>query len=270
MHTTSRLLEIMIGAARQAGAGLKEDFAHKEDLSVRDKNGAADPVTSADLRSEGVVRELLDKAFPDYGFLGEEGGLTKGRDERTWIVDPLDGTGNFLCGVPAFAVSIALARGNDVLAGVTYAPMLDELFYAEKGAGAFLNGAPIRISSRQGLEHAMLGVGLPFAGKPRLPQFLKEMERLMPKVFGVRRWGAGTIDLAYVACGRYDAYWEQSVAAWDIAAGVVLVQEAGGVACDTLGRPLALANGTVLGCTPQLRPALLEALSPIDDGKPKA
>lgn len=257
-------MEVMISAARRAGAGLKEDFARTDTLSVRDKNGAADPVTSADLRSEATVREMLGAAFPDYGFLGEESGLTQGKDERHWIVDPLDGTGNFLCGVPAFAVSIALARGDDVLAGVTYAPILDELFAAEQGCGAFLNGSPIKVSARQDLAHAMLGVGLPFAGKPRLPQFLKEMERLMPKVFGVRRWGAGTIDLAYVACGRYDAYWEQSVAAWDIAAGVVLVKEAGGVVSDTVGAPLKLAGGTMLGCTPQLHQALLGALAPID------
>jgi len=265
MNNASRLMQVMVDAAREAGAGLKADFARIDTLNVREKNGAADPVSSADLHSEAMIRKLLTAAFPDYGFLGEEGGLTKGKSDRTWIVDPLDGTGNFLCGVPAFAVSIALARGNEVLAGVTYAPILDEIFCAEKGAGAFLNGTRINVSSRQGLSHALLGVGLPFAGKPRLPQFLKEMERLMPKVFGVRRWGAGTVDLAYVACGRYDAYWEQSVAPWDIAAGVVLVEEAGGVACDTLGRPLDLMGGTMLGCTPQIKDDLLRELSPIDD-----
>lgn len=270
MSVPSHLLEVMIDVARTAGTGLREDFAHKESLDVREKNGAADPVSTADLRSESTVRRMLGEAFPDYGFLGEESGLTAGTSTLTWIVDPLDGTGNFLCGVPAFAVSIALARGDEVLAGVTYAPVLDELFSAERGAGAFLNGRRLHVSDRADLAHAMLGVGLPFAGKPRLLQFLKEMERLMPKVFGVRRWGAGTIDLAYVAAGRYDAYWEQSVAAWDIAAGALMVEEAGGVACDTLGRPLKLAGGTMLGCTPQIREALLRELAPIDGGGEKA
>ncbi len=264
MNNVSSQMQAMVEAAREAGAGLQEDFASLGTLQVSEKNGTADPVSSADFRSEATVRRCLSAAFADYGFLGEESGLTRGNSDCTWIVDPLDGTGNFMCGVPAFAVSIALVRGNDVLAGVTYAPMLGEFFRAEKGKGAFLNDVPIRVSSRQGLDRAMLGVGLPFAGKPRLPQFLKEMERLMPKVFGVRRWGSGTIDLAYVACGRYDAYWEQSVAPWDIAAGVVLVEEAGGVVCDTVGRPLDLMNGTMLGCTPQVKKDLLRELTPID------
>jgi myo-inositol-1(or 4)-monophosphatase len=161
-------------------------------------------------------------------------------------------------------VNIALARDGEVIAGVTYVPMLDELFRAEVGQGAYLNDKPIKVSNRQGLEQAVLGVGIPFMGKPRQEQFHAEMRRLTDRVSGVRRLGAGAVDMAYVACGRLDAYWEQSVSAWDMAAGAVIVREAGGVVTDTLGRPLDLMNGTVLAVTPQLSTELLHELRPVD------
>jgi myo-inositol-1(or 4)-monophosphatase len=181
-----------------------------------------------------------------------------------WIVDPLDGTANFLCGIPLFAVNIALARDGDVIAGVTHLPLLGETFWAERGGGAWLNGRQIKVSERQGLIQAVLGVGIPFAGKPRHEQFLAEMERLTDRVAGIRRLGAGAIDMAWVACGRYDAYWEQSVSAWDMAAGVVIVREAGGLVTGTQGEPLDLMAGTVLACTPQIQNEVLAALTPVD------
>lgn len=252
----------MIAAAHAAGAGLKRDFAALSDLHIQHK-GPADLFSEADVRAEDIVRAMLSDARPDYGFLGEEGGLRVGSDPaHVWIVDPLDGTANFLIGLPIFAVNIALARDGEVIAGVTHVPMLDETFYAETGGGAWLNGRPIRVSDRQDLIEAVLGVGIPFAGKPHQQQFLTEMARLTPNVSGIRRLGAGAIDMVYVACGRFDAYWEQSVSAWDMAAGVVIVREAGGVVTGTRGQPLDLEGGTVLATTPQLQGALLAALAP--------
>lgn len=255
----------MIAAAHAAGEGLKRDFLTIATLEIKHKQGLADPFTEADLRAEETVRGMLETAQPSFGFLGEEGGLSQGEDRsHVWIVDPLDGTANFLAGLPLFAVNIALARDGEVIAGVTHVPMLGETFWAETGQGAWLNGRPARVSSRRGMIQAMLGVGIPFAGKPRHAQFVAEMERLTPRVMGIRRLGAGAIDMAYVACGRFDAYWEQSVSAWDMAAGAVIVREAGGVVTDTLGRQLDLTGGTVLATTPQLQRELLEALAPVE------
>jgi myo-inositol-1(or 4)-monophosphatase len=267
MASPSPTIAAMIDAAQAAGDRLKLDFAEIAALEIRHKAGLADPFTEADLRAEATVRDKLAAFRPEYGFLGEEGGLTPGADlSHVWIVDPLDGTANFLSGLPIFAVNIALARDGEVIAGVTHVPMLAETFWAEEGQGAWLNGKPIRVSSRQGLIQAVLGIGIPFAGKPRHEQFYAEMERLTPRVTGIRRLGAGAVDMAYVACGRFDAYWEQSVSAWDMAAGVILVREAGGVVTDTQGGALDLAGGTVLASTPQLHGDLLDALRPVDDG----
>jgi myo-inositol-1(or 4)-monophosphatase len=255
----------MIDVATAAGEGLKQDFLKFATLEISHKLNLADPVSAADLRAEQIIRERLSAAFPDYGFLGEEGGLTSGRDSgNVFVVDPLDGTANFLCGIPLFAVNIALVRDGEVIAGVTHVPMLDETFWAEKGGGAWLNGRQIRVSDRREMIHAILGVGIPFAGKPRHRQFLVEMERLTERISGIRRLGAGAIDMVYVACGRFDAYWEQSVSPWDMAAGVIIVEEAGGVVTDTLGRKLDIHGGTVLASTPQLQAQVLAAIAPGD------
>ena len=259
----SDILGVMIEAAKVAGARLREDFADVSSLHIEHKNGPADPFTVVDVRAEETVRRILGEAFPRYGFLGEEGGVQYGEDkDHVWVVDPLDGTMNFLSGVPMFAVNIALTRRGEVVAGVTFAPMLDEMFTAETGGGAFLNDRPIRVSARQGLIQSVLAVGIPFAGKPHHDKFIAEMTRLTPKISGIRRLGAGAIDMAYVACGRFDAYWEQSVSPWDMAAGVALVREAGGSVTDTRGGPLDIHAGTVLACTPQLLPDLLAEIAP--------
>jgi len=261
----SDLLQTMIEAAQAAGDRLKDDFAALSGLDVRFKNGPGDPFSEADLRAEETVKAMLAAARPAYGFLGEEGGLAAGEDaEHTWVVDPLDGTMNFVRGVPFFAVNIALAKAGEVVAGVTYIPMMDEMFWAETGRGAFLNGDPIRVARTHRLEDAVLAIGIPFAGKPRQQQFLHEIAQLTPRVASVRRLGAGAVDTAYVACGRFDAYWEQSVSPWDMAAGAVLVREAGGVVTDTLGRDLDIMGGSCLNATPGIHAALLEVLQPID------
>lgn len=262
--TQSATIAAMIAAARSAGAGLIEDRARIASLTIQNKAGVADMFSEADLRAEDTVKAALMAFAPSYGFLGEEGGLQKGEDtEHVWIVDPLDGTTNFLTGSPLFAVNIALARAGHVIAGVTYVPVLDELFWAEEGAGAWLNDAPIRISSRATLGEAVLGVGIPFATKPDHAQFHAEMERLTDRITGIRRLGAGAIDMAWVACGRHDAYWEQAVSAWDMAAGAVIVREAGGLVTGTLGEPLDLMGGTVLASTPAIQAELLVALQRI-------
>lgn len=260
----SPLISAMIAAARKAGAGLLSDRERIAALTVHSKAGVADMFTEADLAAEATVRDMLMKQAPDFGFLGEEGGLAPGRDpDHLWIVDPLDGTTNFLTGSPLFAVNIALAFQNDVIAGVTYCPAIEELFWAETGQGAWLGDRRITISSRKTLGESVLGVGIPFATKPRHEQFYAEMKRLTDHVTGIRRLGAGAIDMAWVACGRYDAYWEQSVSPWDIAAGVVIVREAGGVVTNTIGGELDLMGGTILAATPAIQQDLLSALAPI-------
>jgi myo-inositol-1(or 4)-monophosphatase len=262
--TISPLLATMIGAAKRAGAGLVVDQTRLSTLTVRGKLGPSDMVSDADLRAEETVREALMAAQPDFAFLGEEGGLTPGSDpSHLWIVDPLDGTTNFLTGSPLFAVNIALARDGEVIAGVTHVPQLGETFHAETGRGAWLNDTRIRVSHRAAMHSAVLAVGIPHAAKPRHDQFLAEMARLTGQVAGIRRLGAGAIDMAWVACGRMDAYWEQDISAWDMAAGVVLVREAGGVVTNTLGEKLDLMGGTVLAATAALHPALIEALQPV-------
>ena len=252
----------MIAAAQAAGEGLTIDQGRIASLTIQNKAGLADMFSEADLRAEETVKAALMAHAPGYGFLGEEGGLQAGSDpSHVWIVDPLDGTTNFLTGSPLFAVNVALARDGVPIAGVTLAPALGELFWAEEGQGAWLNGKRIGISARATLGEAVLGVGIPFATKPDHAQFHAEMQRLTERVTGIRRLGAGAIDMAWVACGRHDAYWEQCVSAWDMAAGVVIVREAGGVVTDTLGGALDLMGGTVLATTPAIHAELLEALA---------
>ena len=241
----SPLLTAMTEAARAAGAGLLQDFARARELVVSSKVGP-DFVSQADLRAEETIRAMLAQFAPDYAFHGEEGGRVGGADaELTWLVDPLDGTTNFLWGAPLFGTCIALARGDEVLAGVINLPALGEMLWAETGAGAFLNGQPIRVSQKTRLEDAVIAFGIPHAGKQGHNVFRQEMGRLTRRTTGVRRTGSAAVDLAYAACGRWDAYVERVVAAWDIAAGVGIVLEAGGAASDADGNPLTLHGGSV-------------------------
>ena len=222
-------LNIMMKAARKAARGLVKDFGEVENLQVSAKS-AGDFVSRADIQAEAVLKEELLGARPTYGWLGEEGGGQDGKDPtRRWIVDPLDGTTNFLHGMPHWAISIALEHKGEIVAGVVYDPSKDEMFYAEKGFGAFVNEARIRVSARHRMNEAIFATGLPWAGRSDLPETLQDLARLLPVCSGVRRFGAASLDLAYVAAGRYDGFWERRLHAWDIAAGIVILREAGGL-----------------------------------------
>ena len=221
-------LNVMIRAARKAGRGLLKDFAEVEQLQVSSK-GPGDFVSRADRNAEQTVREMLMEARPTYGFLGEEGGATAGEDPtRRWIVDPLDGTSNYLHGLPHWAVSIALEHKGQIVAGVIHDPVKDETFWAERGEGAWLNDRRLRVSGRSRLLDCLFATGIPFAAKKTLPAMLADLARLMPECAGVRRFGSAALDLAYVAAGRYDGYWEREIQPWDMAAGLLIVTEAGG------------------------------------------
>jgi len=223
-------LNIMIKAARKAGRSLVKDFREVENLQVSRK-GAGDFVSRADIAAETILKEELTGARPTYGWLAEEGGGQDGEDPtRRWIVDPLDGTTNFLHGLPHWAISIALEHKGQIVAGVIFDAAKDELFYAEKGQGAWMNDSRrLRVSGRAHLSEAIFATGVPFAAKRTLPATLQDLARLMPECAGVRRWGAAALDLAYVAAGRYEGYWERELNIWDIAAGSLIVTEAGGL-----------------------------------------
>ena len=222
-------VNVMIKAARKAGRALLRDFGEVEQLQVSSK-GPGDFVSRADRQAEATIREMLMEARPSYGYLGEEEGAAKGEDPtRRWIVDPLDGTTNFLHGLPHWAVSIALEHKGQVVAGVVHDPVKDETFFAERGEGAWLNESRLRVSGRTRMIESIFATGIPFAAQRTLPDTLRDLARLMPECAGVRRMGAAALDLAYVAAGRYEGYWEREVKAWDVAAGLLIVTEAGGL-----------------------------------------
>ncbi|MEM9794839.1 MAG: inositol monophosphatase family protein [Pseudomonadota bacterium] len=223
-------LNVMMKASRKAGRSLLKDFKEVENLQVGAK-GPGDFVSRADRAAEDIIRAELTEARPNYGWLGEESGESAGKDPtRRWIVDPLDGTTNFLHGMPHWAISIALEHKGEVVSAVIYDPTKDELFWAEKGAGAWLDGRErLRVSGRTNMIETVYATGLPFAGSKYLPAALQDLGRLLPVCAGVRRWGAAALDLAYVAAGRYDGFWERGLHPWDIAAGILIVREAGGI-----------------------------------------
>ncbi len=223
-------LNLMIKAARRAARSLVKDFREVENLQVSSK-GPGDFVSRADREAERMIKEDLLGARPTYGWLGEETGGTPGQDPtRRWIVDPLDGTTNFLHGLPHWAISIALEHKGEIVAGVVFDPAKDEMFWAEKGAGAWLNdNRRLRVSGRRYLHEAIFATGVPFGAKQTLPAMLKDLAQLMPATAGMRRWGAAALDLSYVAAGRYEGFWERELKPWDIAAGLLLVKEAGGM-----------------------------------------
>ena len=255
-------LKAMVDAARAAGEGLLRHFSQLADLEVQTKAGPTDLVSIADEEAERTVRSLLAAARPAYAFLGEESGIGGGGDlSQCWIVDPLDGTTNFLFGGPLWGVNVALARDGEVVAGVTYLPVHDELFVAERGKGAWLGNRRIRVSTRRTLIQSVLACGIPYADKPDHPVFAREMALLSAKVAGIRRTGACSIDMAYVAAGRWDAYWERALNAWDMAPGVILVEEAGGIATSVTGAALDLDAGNVCVSNGAIHTALLDRLN---------
>ncbi len=221
-------LNVMVKAARSAARRLVRDFREVENLQVSVK-GAGDFVSRADIAAESTIRDILMGERPNYGWLGEESEEVRGKDPtRRWIVDPLDGTTNFLHGLPHWAVSIALEHKGEIVAGVIYDPAKDELFRAEKGKGAFMNDQRLRVSGRRRMIECIFATGLPFGGRPELPPTMRDLGRLLPATAGVRRFGSAALDLAYVAAGRYDGYWERGLQPWDCAAGLLIVREAGG------------------------------------------
>ena len=245
-------LNIMIKAARKAGRSLVKDFREVENLQVSIK-GAGDFVTRADREAERIIKEELRGARPTYGWLGEETGEDAGDDPtRRWIVDPLDGTTNFLHGLPHWAVSIALEHKGEIVAAVIFDAAKDELFAAEKGGGAFMNDQRLRVSGRTRLAEAVFATGIPFAGNGPLPATLQDLAQLMPATAGVRRFGAAALDLAYVAAGRFDGYWERGIKSWDVAAGILMVREAGGFVHGIREGDDPLESGRIIAANPQL------------------
>ena len=256
MSLKSPIINVMEAAARKAARGLVRDFGEVEQLQVSRK-GPADFVSAADLRAEEVLGRELSKARPNYRLNMEEKGDIGGEDEHnTWIVDPLDGTSNFLHGIPHFAISIALQRDSEIIAGAIYEPIRDELFWAEKGQGAFLNGRRLRVSSREHLATALIATGMPFKGKPKHPKYMETLDAVIPNVAGVRRFGSAALDLAWLAAGRYDGFWEFGLQPWDIAAGIVIVREAGGFVTDVDQRDTMLETGNILAANERLHDPL--------------
>lgn len=241
----SPIITVMTDAVMKAARSLKRDFGELEALQVSLK-GPGDFVSAADKKAESVLHDVLEKARPGYGFVMEEGGVITGSDTtHCWHIDPLDGTTNFLHGIPHFAISVGLERQGQIVAGVIYDPIKDELFVAEKGSGAYLNNRRIRVSARRDLSNSLIATGIPFLGKPGHATFIKELAAVSVRVAGVRRMGAAALDLAYVACGRYDAYWERGLSSWDMAAGIVILREAGGFIADADGGENPMKAGTI-------------------------
>ncbi|GEP10090.1 inositol monophosphatase family protein [Methylobacterium gnaphalii] len=240
----SPLMTVMVDAVRKAARGLKRDFGEVENLQVSRK-GPGNFVSAADRKAEDVLREALMKARPGYGLVLEENGVIEGTDKsHTWHIDPLDGTTNFLHGIPHFAISVGLERDGMIVAGVIYDPIKDELFVAERGKGAYLNNRRLRVSGRQELADALVAYGSPYLGRGDQPRLLKEVAAVMQVTGGARRFGSAALDLAYVACGRNDFYWERDIQSWDIAAGIILVREAGGFVTNADGGAEPLAAKT--------------------------
>ena len=242
----SALLNVMIAAARKTARTLKRDFGEVENLQVSLK-GPANFVSAADRRAEETLYEELSKARPNYGFLGEEGGMREGADKsHRWIVDPLDGTTNFLHGIPQFAISVGLEREGVIVAGLVYNPANDELYVAEKGTGAFLNDRRIRVAGRMNLADCVIACGIPHLGRGDVNLSRREIGAVQVNVAALRHYGATALDLAYVAAGRFDGYWDRVLKPWDLAAGIILVREAGGYAFDCDGGEDMLEKGDIV------------------------
>lgn len=261
MVQQSPIVTVMVDAVRKAARKLNRDFGEIEHLQVS-KKGPADFVTAADVKAEQVLRGELERVRPGYGFLLEEGGTVEGTDRtHRWIIDPLDGTLNFMHAIPHFAISVALERDGVVVAGVIYNPITDELYTAERGRGAFLNDRRMRVSARTAMTECLFATGLPFHGKPGHEEALKETGAVMNMAAGVRRFGAASLDLAFVAAGRYDGYWEHGLQPWDIAAGLLLVREAGGMVTDLSGADNMLKTGDILATNGSTHDRLRQLLS---------
>lgn len=256
----SAILNVMVQAAMKAGRSLARDFGEVQNLQVSLK-GPSDYVSQADRKAEEIIYSELSRARPGYSFLMEERGAVEGDDpQHRWIVDPLDGTTNFLHGLPFFAVSIGLERQGQLVAGVVFNPAMDELFTAERGGGAFANDRRMRVSGRARLSDTVIGTGIPHLGRGHHGQALMDMRNVMAGVAGIRRFGAASLDLAYVAAGRLDGFWEDALSPWDMAAGILMIREAGGFVSDRRGGPDMLDSGSIVAGNEAIHKALLKSL----------
>ncbi len=266
MHVSSRfttrssIVNVITSAIEKASRGLIRDFGEIEQLQVSRK-GLGDFVTTADHRSESILISELRKARPKFGFITEESGVIEGEDpSQRWIIDPLDGTSNFIHGIPHFSITVALQMNDEIIAGVTYDPIKDEMFWAEKGKGAFLNQRRLRVSGRRLFEEALIGVGAPYGhhGDPEL--FKERLTRVMPYAAGVRRMGVASLDLAYVSCGRFDCFFEEPMHIWDYAAGILMVQEAGGIVTNIAGQNKIFETNSVAAGNTEMHATLMAKL----------
>jgi myo-inositol-1(or 4)-monophosphatase len=256
----SALLNVMVQAVRKAGRGLARDFGEVENLQVSMK-GPGDFVSAADRRAEQTLFEELSRVRPGYGFLMEERGAVAGDDEaHRWLVDPLDGTTNFLHGIPLFAISVALEKNGQVVAGVIFNPVTDELYTAERGAGTFLNDRRLRVAARRDIADAVIGTGVPHLGMAGHQDFLAELRQVMAHCAGLRRIGSAALDLAYVAAGRFDGFWETGLDPWDVAAGSLMIREAGGFVTDGEGKDRVLDGHSIVAGNEHIHRQLLATL----------
>jgi len=270
MALKSALINVMSNAATKVSRRLVRDFGEVEQLQVSRK-GPADFVSTADLRAERDLKAELKKARPAFGFLMEESGAEEGDDKTSrWIVDPLDGTTNFLHGIPHFAISIAAEVNDEIVAGVVYDPIRDETFWAERGSGAYMNEKRLRVSARSAMPDAVIATGIPFHGREGHEEFLSALEAVMTEVAGIRRFGSAALDLAYVAAGRYEGFWERGLSYWDIAAGILIVREAGGFVTDFDGKRNRLASGDILAANDKLHEPLRQLVGPAFGATAKA
>ncbi|MEX0954316.1 MAG: inositol monophosphatase family protein [Rhizobiaceae bacterium] len=256
----SALLNVMTQAALKAGRSLARDFGEVQNLQVSLK-GPGDYVSQADRKAEEIIYNELSRARPGYSFLMEERGAVDGDDDQhRWIVDPLDGTTNFLHGIPIFSISIALERQGQLVAGVIFNPAMDELYIAERGGGAYLNDRRMRVAGRSKLVDAVVGTGIPHLGRGNHGRALVDLRNFMSETAGIRRLGSAALDLAYVAAGRMDGFWEDALAPWDLAAGILMVRESGGFATDRQGRNAMFETGSIVAGNAAVHKAMLTTL----------
>jgi myo-inositol-1(or 4)-monophosphatase len=256
----SPLINIMQKAAKKASRGLRRDFNELENLQVKTK-GPANFVTASDIRSQKIIYDELSYAKPDWSFVMEESKPIENKNTKArFIVDPIDGTTNFMHGNPNFAISIAAEINDRLEAAIIYSPITDEMFTAERGKGSFLNDKRIRVATRKKLSESILITGIPHLGRGNKELFLKEMDMIIPEVAGIRRSGSAALDLAWIAAGRYDIFWERGLSIWDIAAGVLLVREAGGFAKGIDGSDKDLWDGNIISGNDDIILALSEKL----------
>ncbi len=250
------MIKIAKEAARAAGEILRRHYGQLEPGAVRQK-AVNDFISYVDEQSEAEIISHIKKTYPDHSFLAEESGLQRQNSKYQWIIDPLDGTTNYIHQIPVFAVSIALKYGDDLILGVIYNPLSDELFWAEEGQGAFLNEQPIQVTDKGDLAQSLIATGFPFKAKHLLPEYLDAFAGIFKDCRGMRRLGAAAIDLAYVAAGRFDGFWEIGLSPWDVAAGAVIVREAGGHVSDFWNQSYFLHNNYIVASNGKIHKDLL-------------